>query len=467
MTTSFDPNAKPDFGAGVVITDANKFSGAGFLDSYTFLIKSCDEIKTADDSDKAALGVSIGLGVVASAVDTVKFALNPLGSLISAGLGWLIEHASFLREPLDMLMGDPDQIQLLSQEVHAVAESIRQIAEDQKSSLDGDIGHWQGPAGDTFKQRMQELAADLDSKAHGTDIVGYLIQTNMAIIAAVRGLFRDLITTVLGDMISTMLIALAAAIPTFGASIVAGVAWCVEQATLTAVSLGSKLAAVVAQATRSAGRIGDVVKSLKARPGVGGATGGGRTAGDIPMTNVGPHGGAGSGSAAHSGDDVATPPPVPPKDNDTPPPVPPKDNDTPPPAHHPDEDTSSTAGNHGHDGTPAANQPSNSAPSNSAPPTTAPPNKTPWTKAHEDWLKEHQPEAYAKYKYLENQLKANYPQSFVVLKQWIADSDSAKEMWAWPVKGGQEIAKQMLDIQKTAETGWANAEENQPAAESH
>ena len=103
---TFDPNAAPNFGAGVVITSSNQFSGAGFLDSYTFLIKSCTDIQTADAADKAALGAAIGLGVVASAVDTVKFVLNPLGSLISAGLGWLIKHVSFLREPLDMLMGE-------------------------------------------------------------------------------------------------------------------------------------------------------------------------------------------------------------------------------------------------------------------------------------------------------------------------------------------------------------------------
>ncbi|SFW66585.1 WXG100 family type VII secretion target [Amycolatopsis australiensis] len=480
MTETFNPTAAPDFGAGVVITDSNKFSGAGFLDSYTFLIKSCQDIQKADDADKAALGVAIGLGAVATVVDTVKFALNPLGSLISAGLGWLIEHISFLREPLDMLMGDPDQIQLLSQEVHTIAESIRKIADDQTASLTGEISHWEGDGAKAFNDRMKELAADLESKAHGTDIVGYLIQTNMAIIAAVRSLFRDLITTVLGDIISTMLIALATAAITFGTSIVAGVTWCVTQATMTATSLASKLAAVLAQAVRSAGRIGDITKMLKTRPEASGAAGAGRGADDVappPPRVEGPP--PREGTPPPREDDAGTPPPreddagtPPPREDDAGTPPPREDDDassyhtanedTPPPSPARDDDDASfhTANENPpreDAGTPPPREDDDASSYHTA--NENPPSTSPWTKKHEDWLKQHQPDAYALYKRNETWLKEHDPKAFNLLKNWVADSDSAKELWAWPVKGSQEIIKQMLDIQKTAETGWAAANE--------
>ena len=39
--------------------------------------------------------------------DTIGFAIDPLGSVLTAGVGWLLEHISFLREPLDaLLIGD-------------------------------------------------------------------------------------------------------------------------------------------------------------------------------------------------------------------------------------------------------------------------------------------------------------------------------------------------------------------------
>jgi hypothetical protein len=31
-------------------------------------------------------------------------------------------------------------------------------------------------------------------------------------------------------------------------------------------------------------------------------------------------------------------------------------------------------------------------------------------------------------------------------------------MWAWPIKGTQEVVKQLLDIEKTARVGWAAAQ---------
>jgi hypothetical protein len=481
---TFDPNAKPNFGAGVVITDSNKFSGAGFLDSYTFLIKSCTDIQTADDKDKAALGVAIGLGAFAAVVDTVKFAINPLGSLISAGLGWLIEHVSFLREPLDMLMGDPDQIQLLGQEVHAIAEAIRQVATDQLDSLKGEISHWVGTAADAFNALMQEVAADLESKAHATDIVGYLIHTNMAIISAARALFRDLITTVLGDIISTMLIALAAAVFTFGASIVAAVPVIVTQASLTATSMASKSAAIVAQATRSSARMNDIVEMLN-RSARGGGGGGPRPA-PAPRPGVGgaapaPRPGAG-GSNPRPIEDAPAPPPRTPGETAPPPrteaddaasvhsndsfvTAPTSQSDAPPPPRV-DGDAPAAAPAPAApprvegEGAPAP------APAPAAPPRVegegapaAAPRPVPWTKAHEKWLQEKMPDAYKAYKYNETLLSKN-PDAFKALKQWVADSDSAKETWSWPVKAIQDAGRQMLDIEKTAQAGIASEQQH-------
>jgi hypothetical protein len=480
MTSTFDPDAKPDMGAGIVITDSNKFSGAGFLDSYTFLIKSCTDIQTADDKDKAALGVAIGLGAFATVVDTVKLAINPLGSLIAAGLGWLIEHVSFLREPLDMLMGDPDQIQLLGEEMHAIAEAIRQVATDQLDSLKGEINHWTGAAADAFNALMQELAADLDSKAHATDIVGYLIHTNMAIISAARALFRDLITTVLGDIISTMLIALALAAFTFGASIVAAVPVIVTQAALTATSMASKSAAIVAQAGRSGGRMNDIMHEMSRM----GRVSGGPHRAPAP----GGSGGGGNPRPIQAPPHTETPSPTAPPHTDTPPPAAPPHTDTPPPAapHEGDDpfDTWLAADQHfngPHDGTPSgsatpheqtppAAAPATPSLTDTPPPATAapatpphtdtPPPATarpvPWTKTHETWLAQKMPAAYKNYKGIENWLRTEHPDAFKSLKEWVADSDGIKEMWSWPVKAVQDAGKQMLDIEKTAQAGIAS-----------
>jgi hypothetical protein len=55
------------------------------------------DIKTAHGADKAAIAVELGIGAASAVLDTVALMLDPLAKLISAGLGWLIEHVSFLR----------------------------------------------------------------------------------------------------------------------------------------------------------------------------------------------------------------------------------------------------------------------------------------------------------------------------------------------------------------------------------
>jgi hypothetical protein len=94
-------------------------------------------------------------------------------------------------------------------------------------------------------------------------------------------------------------------------------------------------------------------------------------------------------------------------------------------------------------------------------PAPAPAATQPWTKAHDAWLKDRFPDAYAKYKTNETWLRENHPESFKLFKEWIADSHSVKEYWAWPIKGSREVIKQMLDIQQTAQAGWAA--EQQPS----
>jgi hypothetical protein len=80
-------------GAGVVK------SVAGFVDTLT----AESEGEGVDVID-AAIG---GAGMV---VDLVGSAANPLAAVFSAGVGWLLEHISFIREPLDALLGNPDEM---------------------------------------------------------------------------------------------------------------------------------------------------------------------------------------------------------------------------------------------------------------------------------------------------------------------------------------------------------------------
>lgn len=67
--------------AGPVDT-ATPFSGAGLLDSGAQLVAAIE----------SGNWVEGGLAAFSTVADTVAAVIDPLGSLIAAGLGWLIDH---------------------------------------------------------------------------------------------------------------------------------------------------------------------------------------------------------------------------------------------------------------------------------------------------------------------------------------------------------------------------------------
>ena len=56
--------------------------------------------------------------------------LHPFDALLQAGLGWLVEHVAFLREPLDALAGDPDAVLAQARHWDQVAGELRAAASE-------------------------------------------------------------------------------------------------------------------------------------------------------------------------------------------------------------------------------------------------------------------------------------------------------------------------------------------------
>ena len=76
--------------------------GAGVVSSWAELAAAL----TAEQVDPH----QVGFAAAGAGLDTLGAVLHPFDALLQAGLGWLVEHVAFLREPLDALAGDPDAV---------------------------------------------------------------------------------------------------------------------------------------------------------------------------------------------------------------------------------------------------------------------------------------------------------------------------------------------------------------------
>ncbi|WP_409466181.1 hypothetical protein [Amycolatopsis sp. GA6-003] len=289
--------------AVVPITESNSTTGAGVADSWHSVVSSIQEIQHLHGADAAAVGVELGVSIVGAIADTAAFVLDPFGKLIAAGLGWLIEHISFLKEGLDKLAGDPAAIKKMAEELHKTAQNLRNAAKDLDTTLQQTVVSWQGEGAEAFKKNIGDRRGQIDSAGQAVDVAGYVVETTMALVTVVRSLIRDLITTFLGDVIATMLIALAMAAFTFGASIVVGVGNVIRSGISLALTITSKIARIVGLGGRTASRLAQLAEKVKPSRG-GGSHGGGN---NHEMTDLGGnhgggnHGGGGGGTGGQGG----------------------------------------------------------------------------------------------------------------------------------------------------------------------
>ena len=423
----------------VPITASNSTTGAGVFDSWKQVGDSIGKVQTEHGGDLAAVSVELGINLISATLDTVAFVMDPLSKLIAAGLGWLIEHVSFLKWPLDQVAGNPSEVTKLANELHKIGESLRNTGTELDATLKSAITQWQGKGHDSFEKSINDRKGWLDANAKASDVAGYMVETTGALIAAVRSLLRDIITTILGDIISTMLIALAMAAFTFGASIAVGVSKIVVQVSVQVAAMAAKLAKVVAYAGRTMARLTGLSKLVKGKPGASNAgheltpvprPGGGNTVPNFSRPLPPPPGTAVTHDLPGTGG--ATPSTRPPGDGTTPNfsrPLP-KPADPPP------------------------------APKPPAPQSHLSEHDFPMIKKHEDWLKTKFGDSYQKMKFVDDWLKAKHPDYYPMLKA-LSDAKSSKNFAGWAGKSIVQVDRGLTDIQMQAEAAWAEEDKKQ------
>jgi uncharacterized protein YukE len=233
------------------ITADNELAGAGFIEAF-------GELASMDASD--ALGVAFN--VIGAASAAVMFAVDPLGSLFAAGVGWLMEHVSFLRDALNQLMGDPDAIQANQKEGTDLAVEMRQLAEDHRKAMVNPEG-WNGESAEAFSARMEVMGEELDMLAASVETKAKIVAMGGTVVIVLRDIVRDLIAQLIGSLIAYALIAVAMMVPTFGASIPAFITAATAKAITLGVNIASRIARMLKGLAKMMARTDDINVATK------------------------------------------------------------------------------------------------------------------------------------------------------------------------------------------------------------
>ncbi|MCD0444577.1 hypothetical protein LO763_13195 [Glycomyces sp. A-F 0318] len=204
----------------------------------------------SEDFDPMSFAID---GVVAG-LDVLAFALNPFKELIMAGVGFIIEHVSFLREPLEWFTGDPNAISALTQTWSNIAGSLDGAAGSIPDLL-AEIEHWKGEAADAYREVGNGFAETIASAGSAAQAVSSCYMVLGLLCSTLKAIVLEIICDFVSRAIMIGLAALANAAWTFGGSIGTGIAMTITSAFEASAKIGTKVSKGLAQVAKVLGKI--------------------------------------------------------------------------------------------------------------------------------------------------------------------------------------------------------------------
>jgi hypothetical protein len=204
-----------------------------------------DAASTLTDARSGDWG-NLAMDVGTDALDLLGAAMDPLGTLASAGVGWLIEHISFLKDGLDKLAGKPEAVTAkavtwtnISKSLTETAESYERQAKKVQQSF-SDCG-----SAEAYQRTAESYVGVLRGAASHAGDASTAMNVGAALVGTERGLIRDMISSFVGELIVKALAALAASWCTFGGTIAAFIADTVVEGGVLAEKISTRIAKIV------------------------------------------------------------------------------------------------------------------------------------------------------------------------------------------------------------------------------
>jgi hypothetical protein len=134
------------------------------------------------------------LGGVGGSLDLLSTVVDPLGTLVAWGVGWLMEHVRPLQEALDWLAGKPDEIAAHAATWRNVAAATSATHEQYGDAVRGQTAGWVGVSGNAYRNHAAQQLDALAGIAHASNAMSYAVEGAGLLVGLVRGIVRDLIS---------------------------------------------------------------------------------------------------------------------------------------------------------------------------------------------------------------------------------------------------------------------------------
>ncbi|NKQ56900.1 hypothetical protein HFP15_28910 [Amycolatopsis sp. K13G38] len=203
------------------------------------------------DSIESGDWASAVLGVAGTAMDALGAVADPFGTILAAGVGWLMEHVGPLKEALDALAGNPDAVAAHSQTWTNVAQELDSISTDLTGQVTTDVAGWTGPGADAYRRQAADVAALLGAAGAACQGAASGVSTAGEVVASVRELVRDTIAEVVARLVSWAIQVIA----TLGI----GLTWVVPQVVALVAKTSTRIASLVKNLTGALKKLSELL----------------------------------------------------------------------------------------------------------------------------------------------------------------------------------------------------------------
>ncbi|WP_233405111.1 hypothetical protein, partial [Actinotalea solisilvae] len=214
----------------------------------TMLVESLYDLSRAIESED---WVAAGLAGLSTVLDTAAAVMDPLGQLIAAGLGWLMEHVEPLKGWLDDLTGDAGAVLGFAGTWDNIATQMGSAAGDLDHLVAADLEGMRGQGVEAYARYASDVAEHLRGIGGSSTAVASSLRTCSTIVQVVHDLVRDAIAELVGAAISWA----AQIVFTVGL----GTPWVVSQVATRVSSLAARVGSKVTGVITSARALGDLI----------------------------------------------------------------------------------------------------------------------------------------------------------------------------------------------------------------
>lgn len=165
--------------------------------------------------------ISVGSGMLSAALD-------PVGALIAAPLGellsFMVRQIGPVQDALDKLMGSDAMVSEQAAKWTEVATAYAHAANDHAAGV-SDTPSWTGAAADTYRDIMSATNDVFHQVSGAASKMSAGVTAMGSLVAMVRDYIWEVVAQLLAQAIQSAIAALAAAVPTFGASLATFAGW--------------------------------------------------------------------------------------------------------------------------------------------------------------------------------------------------------------------------------------------------